>query len=150
MESTFLGTVQRSNPYTPTIRDAQDIIDRLDAATTRLCFAIAANAEAQAQLRDAQQQLSAGEAEIIFEEGMKPDGALKGIATTSKMYGHALETLTWRAKQFGHPLFDRATELRAAAHNADLAATELAQAQSVFSALKHMADLKGNILAAGS
>lgn len=129
--------------------EAQEIIQRLDAATTRLNVAIAAHTEAQAKLRDAEKLLAAGESEIVFDEGINPDGKLKGIATTSKMYGHALETLTWRAKQYGGPLFDRAVDARHAAAQADAAATELAQAQNLYSALKYMADLKGKILAVG-
>lgn len=143
------GTVARQSPYTTTLADAQSIIDRLDDVSQRLCIAIAANNKAQADLRDAQQFLAAGEAEVIFEEGIKADGALKGIATTSKLYANALEALVSREKKYGNSLFDRSLEARNAQMAADAAATELAQAQTLFSALKHMADLKGNILAAG-
>lgn len=136
-------------PYVNTTQEAQDIIRRLDEAAINLCSAIAANDEAQAKLRDAEKILAGAESEIIFDEGIKPDGKLKGIATTSKMYAHAIETLTWRAKQYGGTLFEKALAVRDAADEASKAATTLAQAQTMYGALKHIADLKGRILAAG-
>lgn len=136
-------------PYQNTTQEALDIIRRLDKAAINLCDAIATNDEAQAKLREAEKILAGAESEIVFDEGINPDGKLKGIATTSKMYAHAIETLTWRAKQYGGTLYQKAEDVRKAAQVANSAATALAQAQTMWSTLKYIADLKGHILVAG-
>lgn len=136
-------------PYQNTLEEAQDIIRRLDEAAITLSNAIATNDEAQCKLREAEKILAGAESEIIFDEGINPNGKLKGIATTSKMYAHAIDTLTWRAKQYGGTLYQKAENVREASKAASEAATALAQAQTMYGALKHIADLKGRILAAG-
>lgn len=132
--------------YRTTLIEAEEIVRRLDDAATRLCAAIAANTEAQARLRDAQRSYEGAKAAVIFDEGMNPEGKFKGIAATSKLYAAALDTLVYRAEQTGGQLSGITFALRAAIAKADSAASELAQAQALYGALKHIADLKGAII----
>lgn len=144
-----MNTNYRTGPYVSTTQEAQEIIARLDDATTRLMAAIAINGDAQTKLREAKDALASAEAQAIFRENMRSDNAFKGIATTSKMYGHAIEAFLAGEKEPSGRLSIEAEELNKALRAAEAAATQLAQAQTLYGALKHIADLKGHILAAG-
>lgn len=137
----------RTETFVSTTQEAQSIIQRLDNAATQLCDAIAANGDAQTKLREAKEVMGSAEAQVIFAHNMR-DG-FKGIATTSKMYAYAIEALVSDEKAPSGKLSLEAQDLNKALRTADLAATQLAQAQTLYGALKHIADLKGHILAAG-
>lgn len=142
-------TAYTTNPLAQAIEESEEVIDSLRKAADRLSHAIQMAAVAKARAQDAKESLSAAEAELVYEAQMlaqAKEGPLAGLATSSKGYSYALDKLLSEARQAG--LSGLYNEANRYAIEADRAAIELQQAQTMFSALKHIADLKGSILRA--
>lgn len=139
------------HPLAALLAQATQLLDELHRAAARVENALAVEAIARARAKDAQETLDAAEAELVLEAVVLADagdGALKGIAKTSKAYTYAIDNLLAQARAgaLAH-LADDARRLKIAA---DGAKSELDQAQARFSAVKHAADLAGNILRAAT
>lgn|SRR5690606_28911139 len=138
-----------TNPYLDTIQEAEDLLTSLHDAAKRLEAAIAADRITRSRAQDAKETLAAAEAEIVVEAetlAQAGEGPLAKIAKTSKAYTYALDNLLHQARQTNLSHLYR--DANRAAIEADNAAIELAQAQAMFSAMKHAAELKAAILKA--
>lgn len=144
-------SIYAANPMTQTIDEAENIIIQLNAEANRLAETIAYEQTVYGLLKSAQEGLEDAESEAITEAVMlaqNKEGPLAGIATTSKAYDHALKTLV-----AGHRR-DRLAHLHAEVQKLEIehvnARIDRQQAETHFSALKRVAELKAQILRAGS
>lgn len=138
-----------TNPYLDTIAEAEDLLTSLHDAAKRLQTAIAAERITRSRAQDAKETLAAAEAEIVVEAetlAQAGEGPLAKIAKTSKAYQYALDNMLHQARQTNLNHLYR--DANRAIIEADNAAIELAQAQAMFSAMKHAAELKAAILKA--
>lgn len=144
-------TIYAANPMTQTIDEAENIIVQLNSEANRLAETIAYEQTVHGLLKSAQDGLDAAESEAITEAVMlaqNKEGPLAGIATTSKAYDHALKTLVAKHRQngLGH-MYEEVQRLEIEYANAKI---DRQQAETRFSALKRVAELKAQILRAGS
>lgn len=142
-----------ANPLATTINDAENIIAQLRTASDELAYAIAEAATWQSRCREAQDLYDAAEtehlAEVILLAQVK-EGPLAGIATSSKAYDLVLTNLK---NSLRHPSGQLATLWRnvdTVRRNTDSAKVQLEQAQTRFTALRRVAELKANILKAST
>lgn len=134
-----------------TIDEGESIINGLQTAAAELCSAIEAETAIRRMLKEAEADLSAAESEVITEATIAAqgkDGPLAGIATTSKAYGYALETLVSQHRNNGHGVGAAWRQVQRLRVDADNAAVLREQSSVRFSAYKHAADLKAAIIRA--
>ena len=138
------------NPLNPTLDEAEQLLVELRQAADRLTNAVELEAVARARAKDAADTLDAAVNDILLTDIRLADtakeGALAGIAKTSKAYDIALSArrAALCSGQLAH-LYADAARLRA---ESDAARMALDAAQARFSAVKHACDLKAMILRA--
>ena len=138
------------NPLNPTLDEAEGLLAELRQAADRLADAVELEAVARSRAKDAAETLDAAVNDILLTDILLADtakeGALAGIAKTSKAYDIALSArrASLCGGQLAH-LYADAARLRTDADNARMA---LDKAQTQFSAVKHACDLKAMILRA--
>lgn len=138
-----------NSPLVATIEQAEDLLTNLRDSAALLQEAIERDAVARARAKDAAETLDAAEAELVTEAVALADlgdGALKGLARTSKAFQYAVDNLLHTARQttLAH-LYRDTQRLRLEADNARMA---LDRAQVHFTALRYACDLKAQILKA--
>lgn len=138
-----------THPLQHDISIAQDMIDALTTAAETLADAIASEKYARQAAQEAKNALAAAEAELIADEvvaSLAGEGALAGIARTSKAYDAALDALKVRGYRNGLAACAmEATDAQRVAVNASIA---FDQATVRFSALRHASELQAAILRA--
>ena len=136
---------------TITIQEGEDIITALHTAAADLCNAVESETVLRRMLKEAEADLTAAEGEMVTEANIAAqgkEGPLSGIATTSKAYTYALESLLANARNNGHAVGGAYRQVQRLRVDADNAAVAKEQASIRFSATKHAADLKAAIIRA--
>lgn len=138
------------NPLNPTLEEAEQLLEELRQAADTLAGAVELEAVARARAKDAAETLDAAVNDILLTDILLADtakeGALAGIAKTSKAYDIALNAR--RAALCGGQLAHLAGDAARLRMEADGARMTLDKAQAQFSAVKHACDLKAMILRA--
>ena len=139
-----------ANPLNPTLDEAEQLLEELRLAAGRLADAIELDATARARAKDAAETLDAAVNDILMTDILLADtakeGALAGIAKTSKAYDIALSAR--RTALCGGQLAHLAADASRLRIEADSARAALDRTQMLFSAVKHACDLKAMILRA--
>lgn len=142
---------QVANPLAETIREGEEIIAHIQAASVELEEAIQHEREENSYYRDALENYEVAETDELSEcviMAQNKEGPLGGIATTSKAYDIALTKLKndLRLGVLAN------LWIKAESHRRDheRAKVELEQAQTRFVALRKVADLKTQVLRASA
>ena len=132
------------------LSDCQDISNNIIATGQNLYAAINDDIEAKRNLRDAEEILSAAEAEIVAEATIRAStektGPLAGVAATSSAFKAACEALIARERH-SNPQIAQLHAHAIRCRNVADQTTILREGTAVtFSALKHAADLRAAML----
>lgn len=139
------------NPLNATIEDAESIIAQLRTASDELEAAIADERQWHSNYRDALEAYETAETEELAEVvvmAQQKEGPLGGIATTSKAYDIALTKLKNELRKgiLAH-LWSKAERIRRSYEQSQV---ELQQAETRFTALRKICDVKTQVLRAST
>lgn len=139
------------NPLNATIEDAESIIAQLRTASDALEAAIADERQWHSNYRDALDSYETAETEELAEVvvmAQQKEGPLGGIAATSKAYDIALTKLKNELRKgiLAH-LWSKAERIRRSYEQSQV---ELQQAETRFTALRKICDVKTQVLRAST
>lgn len=135
------------NPLSQTVEEAEELVQELRQAADELAVRISTERQLASRLKEFKDALQAAEAELINEAVVKAqvkEGPLANIASTSKAFGYAVDKLLADARQ--SVLAELHEEVCEYTYRHEDASILLQQAQVIFAARKHAADLKAAIL----
>jgi hypothetical protein len=139
------------NPLQTTIEEGEEIIARLSDAAARVERAISDEREWYTRCKDAETAYEVAEtdalADIIIMAQQK-EGPLAGVAATSKAYDILLSNLKNQLRSGKLAASWQAVERMRRQY--DAAKTELEQAQTIFTSMRKVADIKTQVLRAST